>query len=134
MGLTTALGFAEYGHKIYGIETDEERLHTVRSGSLPFLEPGLDEALARHLQRDFFPIALPDLEEAIAESDCIYYCVGTPYGKDGQAELSYLFEAIDQTLARIRDERFRVLVVKSTVPPSTCAKQIVPYLENKGAL
>ena len=132
VGLTTALGFAEYGHKIYGIETDEERLHTVRSGSLPFLEPGLDEALARHLQRDFFPIALPDLEEAIAESDCIYYCVGTPYGKDGQAELSYLFEAIDQTLARIRDERFRVLVVKSTVPPSTCAKQIVPSLEDKG--
>ena len=45
VGLTTALGFAEYGHKVYGIEVNEARMNTIRSGNLPFLEPGLDEAL-----------------------------------------------------------------------------------------
>ena len=44
VGLTTALGFAEYGHKVYGIEVDAARLAKIQSGRLPFLEPGLDEA------------------------------------------------------------------------------------------
>lgn len=26
VGLTTALGFAEYGHKVYGIESDVRRM------------------------------------------------------------------------------------------------------------
>ena len=37
VGLTTALGFAEYGHKVYGIEINEKRMTTIQSGKLPFL-------------------------------------------------------------------------------------------------
>ena len=46
VGLTTALGLAEYGHTVYGVETDLDRLATIQSGRLPFLEPGLGDALA----------------------------------------------------------------------------------------
>ena len=51
VGLTTSLGFSEYGHKVYGVEVNEERLNTIKAGKLPFLEPGLDEALTRHLNK-----------------------------------------------------------------------------------
>lgn len=122
VGLTTALGFAEYGHKVYGIEVNEERLNTIRSGKLPFLEPGMDEALTRYLGKIFIPTT--DWESAIADSECVYYCVGTPYGEDGQADLSYLYGALDQTLDAVHDDRFRVLVTKSTIPPSTTEKKI----------
>ena len=84
VGLTTSLGFAEYGHTVYGVEINPERLATIKGGKLPFLEPGLDEALTRHLGQRFFPIGTDGLAEAVKESECIYYCVGTPYGKDGQ--------------------------------------------------
>jgi UDPglucose 6-dehydrogenase len=132
VGLTTALGFSEYGHTVYGVEVDEKRLKTIRSGKLPFLEPGLDEALLRHLNHRFHPISTDDLDQAIAKSDCIYYCVGTPYGKDGQADLTYLLAAVDQTLERLDDHHFRVLVTKSTIPPSTSVKRIIPHIEEKG--
>jgi UDPglucose 6-dehydrogenase len=132
VGLTTALGFSEYGHTVYGVEVNAERLKTISEGRLPFFEPGLDEALTRHLNQRFHPIAPEGLSEAIAKSDCVYYCVGTPYGKDGQADLSYLFAAIDQSIEAVKDDRFRVLVVKSTVPPSTTEKKIIPYVESKG--
>ncbi|WP_455665631.1 UDP-glucose dehydrogenase family protein [Phocaeicola sp.] len=132
VGLTTALGFAEYGHTVYGVEVNEARLSTIRAGKLPFLEKGLDEALLRHLDNHFHPVSLSELDKVIPESDCVYYCVGTPYGKDGQADLTYLLAAIDQTLEQINDDRFRVLVVKSTIPPSTTESKIVPYVENKG--
>ena len=130
VGLTTALGFAEYGHKVYGIEANEARLNTIRSGKLPFLEPGLDEALTRHLGKNFIPTT--DWETAVADSDYVYYCVGTPYGEDGQADLTYLYAAIEQTLAAIHDDRFRVLVTKSTIPPSTTQGRILPFLRERG--
>ena len=132
VGLTTSLGFAEYGHKVYGVEISPSRLSGIQEGRLPFLEPGLDEALTRHLGNRFFPIGTDHLQRAVAESDCIYYCVGTPYGKDGQADLTYLLGAIDQTL-EVRDgNRYQVLVVKSTIPPSTTSQKIIPYLQEKG--
>jgi len=130
VGLTTALGFAEYGHKVYGIEADPKRLATIQGGKLPFLEPGLDEALVRHLGKNFVPTA--DWEAAVADSDYVYYCVGTPYGEDGQADLTYLYGAIEQTLNAIHDKKFRVLVTKSTIPPSTTQKRIIPFLKERG--
>ena len=130
VGLTTALGFAEYGHKVYGIEVNEARMNTIQSGKLPFLEPGLDEALTRHLGKNFIPTT--DWEAAIADSECVYYCVGTPYGEDGQADLTYLYGAVEQTLHAIHDDKFRVLVTKSTIPPSTTEKRIIPFLEEHG--
>lgn len=130
VGLTTALGFAEYGHKVYGIEVDAARLAKIQSGRLPFLEPGLDEALRRHLGKNFLPTT--DWESAIANSECVYYCVGTPYGEDGQADLTYLYGAVEQTLQAIHDDKFRVLVTKSTIPPSTTEKRIIPFLEEHG--
>lgn len=132
VGLTTSLGFAEYGHTVYGVEISEGRLDTIRQGKLPFLEPGLDEALTRHLNKRFLPIGIEDLEEAVRQSDCVYYCVGTPYGKDGQADLTYLFGAIEQTLAERPQDRYQVLVVKSTIPPSTTSQKIIPFIEEKG--
>lgn len=133
VGLTTSLGFAEYGHTVYGVEINPERLATIKGGKLPFLEPGLDEALTRHLGQRFFPIGTDGLAEAVKESECIYYCVGTPYGKDGQADLTYLLSAIDQTLEAIpADAAYKVMVVKSTIPPSTTSSKIIPYLEGKG--
>ena len=132
VGLTTALGFCEYGHTVYGVEVNDKRLATIKGGKLPFLEPGLDDALVRHLENRFHPISASGLGKAIAESDAVYYCVGTPYGKDGQADLKYLYGAIDMTLEQIKDNKFRVLVTKSTIPPSTTESKVIPYIESKG--
>lgn len=130
VGLTTALGFAQKGHKVYGYEINQNRVDILNNKILPFHEPGLDDALIRHLNRNFF--ITNDLKSALSESDCVYYCVGTPYGENGQADLSYLFSAIDSTLSEIHDSRYRVLVTKSTIPPTTTKDKIIPYIENKG--
>lgn len=129
VGLTTGVGLAEKGYKVYGFDSNEDRLGTLRQGKLPFLEPGLDEALMRTLNHNFF-LDVP-LEKAIADSEYIFYCVGTPYGKGGHADLSYLFKAVDDTLEMINDQKFRLLIIKSTIPPSTTAQRIVPYVQAK---
>lgn len=132
VGLTTALGFAEFGHTVYGVEVDEERLAGLKKGKLPFVEPGMDEALARHVGKDFFPIGYDELKDALEKSDAVYYCVGTPYGKDGAADLHYLLGAVKDTLERVMRDKYRVLVVKSTVPPSTAEREVIPFIERLG--
>lgn len=133
VGLTTALGFAHYGNKVYGIDVNKEKCALLSSGELPFYEPSMDEVLAATLNKHFF--ITEDTEKAIAESDCVFYCVGTPYGEHGRADLRYLFEAIDATLNSVHDGKYRVLVVKSTVPPSTTSEKVLPYVkENYGHL
>lgn len=129
VGLTTALGFAETGCRVFGVDVDTERKESLRSGTVPFHEPHMEEVLQKHLGKSFF--VTDDIPEAIAESAYVFYCVGTPYGADGSADLTYLFSAIDSTLEAIRDERFRALVTKSTIPPSTTAEKILPYIKEK---
>lgn len=129
VGLTTALGFAHLGCKVYGVDVDAERKNTLRGGNLPFLEPHMDEVLKTHLDKNFF--VAEDVQAAVADSEVIFYCVGTPYGADGSADLTYLFAAIDTTINAVADDKFRVLVTKSTIPPSTTAEKIIPYVKAK---
>ena len=130
VGLTTAVGFAEKGVKVYGVDVNKERTDIIRNGKLPFFEPGLDEALIRNLGKTFF--VTDDIKQAICDSDCVYYCVGTPYGEGGQADLTYLYSAIKSTLEQIQDDKFRVLVTKSTIPPSTTSLKVIPFVEENG--
>lgn len=130
VGLTTALGFAEYGHKVYGIEADSNRLAMIREGRIPFEEPGLGDALTRHLGKNFIPTS--EWETAIPNSDCVYFCVGTPCNDDGEADLTALQAAIKQALDAVQDQKFRVFVTKSTTPPRTAQDGIVPFIRDQG--
>ena len=132
VGLTTALGFAELGHEVYGVEVNADRLAGLQAGKLPFAEAGLEQALTRHLQHSFHPIDYDQLTVALRRSEVVYYCVGTPYGPDGAADLHYLLQAVDDTLQRIDKIQYRALVIKSTVPPSTTTQEIIPHIEQQG--
>ena len=130
VGVTTAIGFAEKGFKVKGYDVDKNKFEKISKGELPFLEPGLDEALSRNLGKNFFPVQ--SAAEAANGSDVIFFCVGTPCGENSKADLSYLFSAIDSILHILVDGKYRVLAIKSTVPPGTAQNDVFPYLQEKG--
>lgn len=130
VGLTTALALAEKGNKVYGIDLDNQRRGVISSGKLPFIEPGLDDALVRHLNSKFFVSS--NAEKAAKESEFVFLCVGTPAMEDGEADLQYIYSALDSIEGTLKDSIYRNIVVKSTIPPSTTAERIIPYLKNKG--
>ncbi len=129
VGLTTALAFAEKNNKVYGYDIDTERLSIIKNGKLPFVEPGLDTVLIRNIGKNF--IVTNDPEVAVRNSDFIFICVGTPSGKNGETDLKYIFSAIDLIIPALNDDKYRVVVIKSTVPPSTTKERIIPYLKEK---
>jgi UDPglucose 6-dehydrogenase len=130
VGLTTALGFADKGFTVRGYDINEARSAEIREGSIPFLEPGLPEALSRTLGNGF--AVTESAESAISDCDMAFFCVGTPGLADGSADLIYLFSAIDSIVEYVSPGC--VLVVKSTVPPGTLTERVAPYIRSKGLL
>lgn len=128
VGLTTGLGFAKKGFKTFGIDHDKERIDKLNDFIIPFHEPHLKEVLIETYQKTFF--IQKSLKEAIYSSKYVFFCVGTPGRGDGEADLSYLFKAIDQVLSEESKEEL-IMVIKSTIPPSTLSLKIKPYIENK---
>jgi len=129
VGLTTSLGLAEKGFLVHGYDVDSSKLQNIYNGNIPFLEIGLNDALVRNIKKTFFPVQ--SAQDTVKESDIIFFCVGTPCGENGKADLSYLFSAIDSILPVLKDGKYRVLIIKSTVPPGTAQNDILPYLYRK---
>lgn len=127
VGLTTGLGFAKKGFKTYGLDVNAERVAQLRNFEIPFHEPHLDKVLQETAGNTF--ILNPPLEQAVMDSDVIFVCVGTPGAEDGSADLTYLLRAIESVLA-VPVTRHQVIVVKSTVPPSTVSARVQPFVNN----
>lgn len=134
VGLTTALGFAYKGYRVYGIESDTNKLQKILNGEIPFLEPGLKEKL-EELPGDRFSASM-DWEEAFENSEIFFICVGSPCDEDGFADLSPIYRVMDRLISLIKsrkDRRKKVyIVIKSTVPPSSTKEKLIPYLKDKG--
>ncbi|HEX8326315.1 MAG TPA: nucleotide sugar dehydrogenase [Hymenobacter sp.] len=126
VGLTTALGFSKKGFKVYGIDVNEARMAKIRQYEVPFYEPHLDEVLREELGQNFV-IDAP-LAEAVNDSKVIIICVGTPGNADGSANLTYLLDAVKQVFEASEGD-FKVIVTKSTVPPSTVSEKVKPVVD-----
>jgi len=128
VGLTTGLGFSKKGFKTFGFDINAERLEMLKNYEIPFHEPHLKEVLQETLGNTFFLDV--SFEEAIKQSEAVFICVGTPSAPDGSADLKYIYAAIDQILA-VDDNKFKVIITKSTVPPSTVSTKVKPYVQEK---
>lgn len=127
VGLTTALGFCKKGFKVYGIDVDEQRVGKLLNGEIPFYEPGLPEVLHEQLHSNF--ILNTTLTEAVNNSKAVFICVGTPGNDDGSANLTYLLQAV-RDVFEVSDGSFKVIVIKSTVPPSTISEKVKPFVDD----
>lgn len=122
VGLTTALGFAEKGHSVVGMDRSAQLVAALSQGSVPFSEPGLEPALKRHLQKSFRVTS--DLDAALSEADSVFICVGTNSDERGGADVRAVTESCRQIAQRLRalGRNDGLIIVKSTVPPGTTLK------------
>ena len=125
VGLVAAVGFAEAGHKVLGVDVDAAKIDKLRKGISPIYEPGLDDLLKRHQTTGQLRFSL-DLKDGISEADVAFICVGTPQSEDGSADLQYVLKVADNiglAMAHRSPNRQPLIVVdKSTVPVGTAAR------------
>jgi UDPglucose 6-dehydrogenase len=124
VGLVTGGCFAELGHEVIVRDVLPEKVAALQAGRMPFHEPDLPEVLARNRERIRYTL---DADE-VAEADVLFICVQTPPTYSGDADLSYVWTALDD-LPRV--ERRQLLVMKSTVPVGT-GEKVRAALEARG--
>ena len=116
VGMASAIGFAELGHYVTGYDIIPERARGLQQGITPYREPGIEEALRRHLVRDGIRFH-DELEPAVRGADYVVIAVGTPAHADGSADLSALEGAIESLVPVLAEHA--VIVLRSTVPVGT---------------
>jgi UDPglucose 6-dehydrogenase len=92
-----------------------ERIEALQAGRMPFYEPDLVDVLSRNADRIRYTLDAEDL----AAADVLFICVQTPPTYSGDADLSYVWTALDDLPP---SGRRQLLVMKSTVPVGTGEK------------
>jgi UDPglucose 6-dehydrogenase len=129
VGLVTALAFADHGHKVTCVDIVPERVESIVGGQAPFFEPGVPEALGRHVDAGLINATI-DTSRAVRATDITFICVGTPSSPDGSYDLTFLRSAAQDVGAAIAGlDRHHVVVTKSTVTPTANRQEVLPRLE-----
>jgi UDP-N-acetyl-D-mannosaminuronic acid dehydrogenase len=122
VGLPLALTFADAGLRVIGVDRDQGRLDTLRSGRMPFKEPGTDEILSR------VELELTTTVQDAAEADAIVLTLGTPALSHIEIDMSDIRSVLDDLLGVLRPGQ--LLVLRSTVAPGT-TEFVAGYLEKQ---
>ncbi len=119
VGLVTAAGLAETGNFVIGYDIDQTKIARLRRGEIPIYEPGLDRLVGRGQSQNLLHFTERS-EELVAQAELIFLALPTPSGPDGQANLSYLWQAAETLASSIQTPK--ILITKSTVPVGTARK------------
>jgi UDPglucose 6-dehydrogenase len=117
LGATHAACMAELGYQVLGLDLDAAKVAVLRSGEVPFFEPGLEEVLRKNVESGRLNFTT-SYQEVAEFGDVHFLCVGTPQRPDSYAaDLSYLHAAVAELGPRLT--RPCLVVGKSTVPAGT---------------
>ena len=133
VGLVTGTCLAKFGNAVVCVDTNLERVESLKRGEVPFYEPGLAEMMVRNMEEGRLSFS-SDVGEALKDADVCFVTVGTPSAPDGSADLSYV-ESAARSVGRGMTGGL-LTVVKSTVPVGTNARVrdwIVEELEARSA-
>jgi UDPglucose 6-dehydrogenase len=120
LGATHAACMAELGFEVIGLDVDPAKIELLRTGRVPFYEPGLDEVLARNIEAGRVRFTT-SFEEVAQFADVHFICVGTPQTAGAQkADMSQVFGSVTSLAPHLRPGA--LVVGKSTVPVGTAAE------------
>src|SRR3954452_22301312 len=125
VGLPLAVGFAEGGLDVIGVDVDQGKIAALREGR-SHIEDIPSERLGAVLERFTFTNRFVELHEP----EAILVCVPTPLTRNREPDLGPLLNA-SQALAGVI-ARGQLLVLESTTFPGTTREHLVPLLEESG--
>lgn len=127
VGLPLAVNFAKAGFKVFGLDTNQDRvakLNRKESYILDVPQQDVVEVISRghlHASTHF---------EVLQETDVIIICVPTPIKRKYTPDISYIVKAIATVGKFIKKDT--LIILESTTYPGTTEELIKPALEKRG--
>lgn len=116
VGLSTGVGMAELGHSVVGADIDAAKVSSLTAGISPIAEAGMNEGIARNVSAGRLSFTT-DVLGSLSGAEVVFFCLPTPQGDDGSADLSYVQSVAQQIGDHLSPGS--VVVNKSTVPVGT---------------
>lgn len=118
VGLVSGVCLAHVGHQVTCVDLDVKRVSAINSGETPIAEPRLAELLRAAILNGRFS-ATTDLRGAVTSGELTMIAVGTPFG-EGRIDLRFVLQAARDVGSALRGTSdYHVVVMKSTVVPTT---------------
>jgi UDP-N-acetyl-D-glucosamine dehydrogenase len=124
-GLPLALGFAEAGFDVTGIDLDESRVEEIRAGRSYLV----DVPQERYADAGGRLSATTDYA-SVAELDALTICVPTPLSKSRTPDVGYVVAAAEAVAEQMRAGQ--LVILQSTTYPGTTEDLVRPILERRG--
>ncbi|MBI4652626.1 nucleotide sugar dehydrogenase [Candidatus Desantisbacteria bacterium] len=131
VGVVSAGCLASRGHKIIGVDINENKVDMLNKGISPIIEKDLPELLSQAKEKGLLS-ATTDTANAINSSEISLICVGTPSRANGSLNTKYIenvCEQIGDCLKLKKDAH--ILIFRSTMLPGTNRETIIPLLEKR---
>jgi UDPglucose 6-dehydrogenase len=115
VGLTTGVTLAYLGHRVTVLDNNRELIRSLKSGTSPIYENGLDVVMQQARDNISFTCSF----SGVNDSAIVIIAVGTPPKSNGNADLGFLENAVLAVANQLGAEKYPLIVIKSTVPPGT---------------
>ena len=125
VGLPLGVAFAEEGHAVVGVDTDQRRVASVAAG-----ESHIEDIASERLRSVSARLTATTDYERLADCDAVLIAVPTPLTRNREPDLGPLLSSA-RALARVLREG-QLIVLESTTYPGTTREQLVPLLEESG--
>ena len=129
VGAVSAACLSDGGHTVIGVDPQHAKVEAINAGRSPVVERDVERltGAARAAGR---LSATTDAAAAVRVSDLALVCVGTPSQANGDLDMTYLERVCNDIGTALRDDdRYFVVVIRSTLLPGTTRGLIIPVLE-----
>ncbi|MBN18037.1 MAG: UDP-N-acetyl-D-glucosamine dehydrogenase [Chloroflexi bacterium] len=130
VGLPLAIALSTSGFKVYGIDTDKNKIKSIVSGK-SFIEDVKSEDLfnlisTKNNKKNSFEVS-PNYS-SIEISDVIIICVPTPLTKNKEPDISYIQNAVHSISEKLKLNT--MVILESTTYPGTTEEILLPVLQS----
>lgn len=132
VGLTTGICLATLKHKIMIYDKDLKKIAKIKNKNMPFYEQGLQNLLEETISNGCL-CTTENINELVKNTDGCFICVGTPANENNSIDLTQVMDAtysLAQSIENNKKSNY-VIILRSTVIPTTTTQKIFPYLKEK---
>ncbi len=129
VGLSLAVINAKKGFQTIGIDSDKKKLKNLQKAKIDFFEPNLSKYLKESIKSK--KISFTENLAQVLKTDITFITVGTPSAKDGKIDLTSLKKVVSDLHKILKNKpTSHLIVIKSTVVPTTTTQIVLPLLKN----
>ncbi len=127
VGCVGAACLAKLGHRVVGVDVNENKVRLINEGKPTIIEEGIAELCAEAHEKGLMSATI-DVREAVHGTDVSFIVVGTPSSKEGHLNLNYIYKVAEQIGAALSDKPANkdglrhIIAIRSTVLPGTNEK------------